>query len=575
LDYNKLKIYKIKFMKKYKYLKIVTLLFITAAALGISCTKLDQNLKNALTPTEAANAFNASLFLKTAYNDVGGPYSDLGGDVSPLEDVSGDEQAVPTRKTDWDDNGEWRGLHQHNWPVDDGDQKFINTWNDLNKINFDATNVLTFNPTVEQAAEARFIRALSLYQILDLFGQFPFRNPGDNLLNAPKVYRGDSAVQFIISELTTILPQLNPNNTITQANPDAARMLLMKTYLNRGAFVNRAAPTFDPADMQQVITLGNAIISSGKYKYNQIRDTAGKLIPNYFGNFDWKNSNSPEAIYACPNTAGVTANNTGINNRWWPTLHYNQYTPLNPQAGWNGFSTIAEFYNSFAVADVPITQSAADTLLKDRRIGGRFYAGSTDKSGVRPGLLIGQQYNEAGVKEYDRKNNLLRFLPQMAPDLKENDPSTLEITGIRVIKYPPDYTLGVVSYSTAGNWLMLFRYPDVVLMVAEAKMRAASPDNAGALAMVNQLRAARGANPLPSMPLVNTSDVYDPTTLLAERGRELYWECVRRTDLIRFGVFLKAWAYKPADAGTTYLVYPIASPALAANPNLIQNPGYH
>lgn len=551
-------------MSKYNFFKTVALLFIMSSAIGISCTKLDQNLKNTLTPAEAANAFNASLFLKTAYNDVGAPFGQIANDVSPLEDCTGDEQAVPTRKTDWGDNGAWIAFHQHNWPVDDGEQLHINTWNDLNKINFDATNVLTFNPSDEQVAEARFIRAISLYQLLDLFGQFPLRNPGENLLNAPKVYRGDSAVQFIISELTDILPKLNAANSITQANPDAVRFLLMKLYLNRGAFLNRVAPTFDDADMQQVITLGNTIINSAKYSYTA----------NYFHNFDANNSGSKEAIYACPNTAGVSVNNTNIQNKWWPTLHYNQYTPLDPQAGWNGFATTAEFYNSFSVADVPITETAADTLLKDRRIGGRFYAGVTDKSGVRPGLLIGQQYNEAGVKLFDRKNNLLTFLPQMAPNLLENDDATLEITGIRVIKYPPDYSLGVTSYNTAGNWLMLYRYPDVVLMVAEAKMRAATPDNAGALAMVNDLRAARGANPLTSMALANSGDVYDPTTLLAERGRELYWEAVRRTDLIRFGMFLKAWAYKPADAGTTYLVFPIASAALAANPNLIQNPGY-
>jgi hypothetical protein len=316
--------------------------------------------------------------------------------------------------------------------------------------------------------------------------------------------------------------------------------------------------------MQQVITLGNEIISSGKYSY----------ATNYFDNFNPTNSGSPEAIYACPNTAGVSANNTGIQGKWWPTLHYDQYTPLGQQGGWNGFATIAEFYSSFAAADVPATFTAADTLLKDRRIGGRFYPGCTDKSGVRPGLLVGQQYNELGQKLYDRKNNLLIFLPQMAPDLLENDPKTLEITGIREIKYPPDYTLGVVSYSTAGNWLMLMRYPDVVLMVAEALKRQASPNDALALSMVNELRAARGANPLPSMPLVDPTNTYTANTLLAERGRELYGEFVRRTDLIRFGVFKNAWAYKPADNSDTYLVYPIASAALAANPNLIQNPGY-
>jgi hypothetical protein len=550
-------------MNRHKTFKIAALVLAIGCVMG--CSKLNQNLNSTLTPEAAANSFNASLFLQTAYNDVGAPYSNLTGDVSPLAEVSSDIGAIPTRKTDWGDNGAWISFHHHNWPVDDGEQLFINSWNDLNKINFDATNVLTFHPSKEQIAEARFIRAISLYQLLDMFGQFPFRNPGENLLNAPKVYRGDSAVQFIITELTSLMPDLDPANGISKANTDAAKVLLMKLYLNRGAFNNRAAPTFDDADMQQVITLGNSIITGAKYSYS----------PKYFDNFNWANSGSPEAIYACPNKSGVTANNTGIQGKWWPTLHYDQYTPLGQQGGWNGFATVAEFYQSFDAADVPATFTAADTLLKDTRIGGRFYAGVTDKSGIKPGLLIGQQYNELGQKLFDRKNNLLIFLPQMAPDLLENDPTTLEITGIREVKYPPDYTQGVVSYSTAGNWLMLFRYPDVVLMVAEALKRQAAPNDALALTLVNQLRAARGANPLPSpMPLADPTNTYAPNTLLAERGRELYGEFVRRTDLIRFGLFMNAWAYKTADASTTYLVYPIASAALAANPNLIQNPGY-
>jgi hypothetical protein len=75
------------------------------------------------------------------------------------------------------------------------------------------------------------------------------------------------------------------------------------------------------------------------------------------------------------------------------------------------------------------------------------------------------------------------------------------------------------------------------------------------------------------MPLVNPNNVEDPNTLLAERGRELYWESFRRTDLIRFGVYLKTWQYKPTDDPKN-LVFPIPSQALAANPNLKQNPGY-
>jgi hypothetical protein len=91
--------------------------------------------------------------------------------------------------------------------------------------------------------------------------------------------------------------------------------------------------------------------------------------------------------------------------------------------------------------------------------------------------------------------------------------------------------------------------------------------------MVNALRTARNAPPLATMALVNVNNVEDPFTLLAERGRELYWESHRRTDLERFGVFLKPWQYKPTD-DPKYLIYPIPNSALAANPNLKQNPGY-
>jgi hypothetical protein len=314
--------------------------------------------------------------------------------------------------------------------------------------------------------------------------------------------------------------------------------------------------------MQKVITLGNEIINSGKYAYNV----------NYFDNFSPTNDKNPEGIFAYPNTSGVSVNNSGVHNRWWSTLHYNQFTPRNPQAGWNGFSTVAEFYNSFGVATTP-TQTPNDTLL-DKRIGGRFYKGSTDVSGIRPGLLIGQQYNEKGEAIKDRKGNPLSFDPNIATSLKETG-TNLEVTGIRAVKYVPDYSgdNGANYSGTSGNWVWILRYADAVLMVAEAKMRAAAPDNAGALFLVNQLRVARGAAPLTTMTLVNTNNVYAPTTLLAERGRELYWEAVRRTDLIRYGMFLKAWAYKSAS-DAKYLVFPIPTQPLAANPNLKQNPGY-
>lgn len=536
------------------------LIFVSFVLVAFGCTKLDENLGNNFTNEQTSTGLGAAgtgLILQGAYTDLAAPFTNQDR-VFSLEQCTSDEALVPTRGGDWDDNGAWRVLHNHTWNADH--DQFLQTFNMLNKLNFDATNVLAFNPSKAQAAEARFLRAYSLYFLLDLFGQFPFRNPGDNLLNAPKVYSGDSAINFIISEITEILPDLDTKNTISQANPDAAKTLLMRCYLNKGAFLNRKTPTFDNADMQKVIDLGNEIISSGKYSY----------MTNYFDNFNPRNDTSKEAIFIYKNQSGVSANNSGPQARWMMTLHYNSYSGQAPNAGWNGFSTVSDFYKSFGITTAT-TETPKDTLL-DKRIGGRYYQSLTDFSGIRPGLLVGQQYDKDGKAEKDRKGNPLSFTSTIANDMIEQG-SNLEVTGIRVVKYVPDFSdaSGKFYSSTAGNSIMLFRYPDVVLMVAEAMMR--NGNTPGALTLVNGLRAARGAEPLASITLVNTGNVNDPKTLLAERSRELYWEGVRRTDLIRFGVFTLPWQYKPTD-DDHFLVFPIPTQSLAANPNLKQNQGY-
>ena len=126
------------------------------------------------------------------------------------------------------------------------------------------------------------------------------------------------------------------------------------------------------------------------------------------------------------------------------------------------------------------------------------------------------------------------------------------------MKYPIDYS----NVNDMNNDYAYFRYADVLLMKAEAHLR--TGDAAGALGVVNSVRAARGASELGSL---------DLDALLAERGRELFWENARRNDMIRYGKFLDAWQEKPAT-GVTALLFPIPPAQLAVNPNLVQNPGY-
>ncbi|MGV3528971.1 MAG: RagB/SusD family nutrient uptake outer membrane protein [Flavisolibacter sp.] len=557
-------------------IKIILALFFTAF---VGCTRLNEKLNSTLTNQQTAGALGAAgvgLLLQAAYNDLAVPFTNQ-DQVFSLQCNTADESLVPTRGGDWDDNGVWRVLHNHSWNADHG--QILSVFNNLNKLNFDATNVLAFEPTPQQEAEARFLRAIALYYLVDLYGQYPIRNPGDNLLNAPEVKSGAEAAQFIVDELTAVLPDLPEFSTAGKASKQSAQFLLMKTYLNRGAWANRAQPTFADADMQQVITLGNSIMNSGKFSY----------MGEYFGNFNARNDTSKENILVYVNNSGVAANNSGPQARWEMTMHYNQYVPAAPNAGWNGFSTISDFYNSFGTTAEPVTGASdanrvngfftgvgarnnPDTAV-DYRIGSNYYPGVTNMSGIRPGLLIGQQYDAAGNALKDRKGNPLAFEPKIADNMQENG-NNLEVTGIRIIKYTPDFTDGDKYFAnTSGNNIVLMRYADVVLMVAEAQLRKGSPDANTARTLVNNLRAARKAAPLPTVTLVNSNNLYDPNAILTERGRELYWESVRRTDLIRFGVYTKPWQYKPSD-DPKYLVFPIPNQALAANPNLQQNPGY-
>ncbi len=520
-------------MKHFKY--IVTGLF-TIGMFG--CTKLDEKLHDSVVTSNSGGSASsdASALLTGAYNDLNGLFHNQ-DQIFSLEENTSDECLVPTRGGDWDDNGVWRVLHAHAWDATHGQTSSVFTG--LGKMESDATTVLAFNPTSEQAAEASFLRTMAQFYFLDLYGQVPYRTVGAyNGIGPAPVMQPAAAIDSMVATLTAIIPQLSASNAPYRASPDAARFLLMKVLLNKGAFINRQSPTFDNADMQQVITLGQQIMNSGTYS----------LTTNYFDNFGPQNATtSHEMILAYPNNGSASNNgisNGGIAARWMMTLHYNSWDKQAPNAGWNGFSTVADFYNAFGSGDT--------------RVGGQAYPGVTDVSGLKPGMLVGQQFDENGNPEKDRKGNPLSFTPEV--NLVEANPNTLEVTGIRVIKYPPDYN----GYTNpARNQLIFFRYADVVLMVAEAQMRGG--DATSAAATVNTLRAKRGAAAI--------GGTLDAATLLAERGREMYWESWRRQDLIRFGQFLQPWALKTTD-NPKYLLFPIPSTQLVANPNLKQNPGY-
>ncbi len=119
----------------------------------------------------------------------------------------------------------------------------------------------------------------------------------------------------------------------------------------------------------------------------------------------------------------------------------------------------------------------------------------------------------------------------------------------------------------------MFRLADVYLMLAEAVVRGGQGSNtATALGYINQLRERAFGSDAGNI----TNGELTPDFILDERARELYWECTRRTDLIRYDKFTTStylWQWKGGvkdgmAVDNKYNIYPIPQTDLTANPNL-------
>lgn len=153
--------------------------------------------------------------------------------------------------------------------------------------------------------------------------------------------------------------------------------------------------------------------------------------------------------------------------------------------------------------------------------------------------------------------------------------------GLAVTKYKNVNAQGVPAPSINGVFASLdfplFRLAEQYLIFSEAVLRGgAGGTQAEAIGYINRLRERAYGNTSGNVSNINLDFILD------ERSREMYWECQRRTDLVRYGRFTGGSYLWPFKGGTksgraldeTRNIYPIPAADIIANPGLVQNPGY-
>jgi hypothetical protein len=559
---------------KTKIFRLVCLLM--SAILVYSCTKLEEKIldeasASGLTEKQIAEGAIGPVYAKL-------PDLFLHTNYFALQEISTDEAILPYRGgTDWGDNGIYISLHKHE--PNSQDPNIRNTFNHLTQGISRAVTAMDALPTNKDPnakvflAEARAMKAYYNLLMLDLFGIAFVKGKSSDL---SEIIRGEAAVNYIISELLTVEPQLETNVGPGRITKGAVWGLLARVYLNAAVYrdIYGTAFNFRAEDMDKVIDYCNRIISSNQYQ----------LATDYFSIFGNNNHDNKELIFAIDQRPDLN----GHNRMAYFSLSGDHFPlPQYPAAnGTDGPGITPEFYRSWVNAYTPVDPANIDPRFYKKNMVIPADSCIPDAAfNIDRGILRGQQYgltkNASGAfircangnLKISKLFNVTRNRPTYAVDFTEAIDYTVVgsnySTGYRVEKY--EFSKASSTGRNGGEHdIVILRLADVYMMRAEAKLR--KNDAAGALADVNLVRASRTATTPPPALTSMTADI-----LFRERGFEFYWEHQRRTDMIRFGKYEGTWTEK-TNNDVKKRIFPIPQTAIDGASNLpgylVQNSGY-
>lgn len=540
---------------------------------------LDEDPKSKI-PEEEAYKSEKLVYVNTIatiYTSFGNRLYGSTDNVHTLQEFSSDAWILPGRQGDWVDGGKWQSLFLHNYGP--GNATIKSTWNALYTIigncNTSIDNLETFiqaggeSYLQDYQYEARAVRAILYYHLVDLFGRVPLVTSSKTVMADVNQSSRSEVYQFIVDELTDCIPHLpsgkcqNMGKYYGRVTKAVGYMAMAKVAINSpilskddwndGSLVGgiaKVAPYVNQAGKNIKIALDGTTRDAWEtvlYCQKQIEKEGYSLQPNFSQNFSKTNDSSVENIWTQPSD-GTTYKVSDYNpTRTLYAAHASAYG----LQGWNGACATVEQMKVFKYG----------TDEQDPRMDMTFFYGPVfvDGKPIDAGLGDGAQlcYNPMDV----------------VVDFKEDVPNQiLKFAGARMSKYEVYNTTS--SYLNHNNDKVFWRYADALLLAAEAKVRMGQSGDAEVNEIRDRVQAGQKSN-------VTLQDILD------ERMLEFSYEGMRRQDQIRFGTYTEPTTdryagvhhnvatgdYVVDNTGFT-TVFPIPTSVLELNTKLTQNPGY-
>lgn len=396
----------------------------------------------------------------------------------------------------------------------------------------------------QKTAECRFLRAMQYYLLMDAYGNVGF----STTLEKPHRMERAELYKWLVEELNAIEPDLAEPRVKTGSDADYGRvdkaacwLLLSRLYLNAEVYTGNAewqkAKDYAKKVMESPYDINTT--SAGRWSAYQLvfmadndRTAASKEILFPIVNISGKTrsyGNSLFLIAACfdpamhANPDDATGSN-GLVGQQWIGLH--------PRT-----ALLKKFFPSSVAPEVPSYEMTAQAGDDRATFWGE-----------------GRTYEIENITKSAEGYGVCKFLNYNSDNSTNTDPAFADM-----------------------DWPFM-RAAEAYLNYAEADARLnGGKTSQEGTRILNKLRARANASTR------TESSSYSLNEICDEWAREFYFEGMRRTTLIRFGLFGGNtgynWDWKGGEqAGKDFEayknLYPIPLTQLQSNSNLKQNPGY-